>query len=90
MFESKTVYGTDGTRLERELRGQCGIERRCRGYCQRMHKFEIGPRYGSNSKGRRIFEPKIKHINITAVDTDMCQQVNQITVVEVCKPRQPA
>lgn len=90
MFESKTVYGTDGTRLERKLRGQCGLERRFRGYCQRLHKFAIGARDGGNSLGRRILDPEIKHVNIAAVDTDMCQEINQITVVDVCKPRQPA
>jgi len=73
MFKSNTVYGIDGTRLERELRGQCSLERRSCGYCQRLHKFETGARYGGNSKGRRIFEPKIKHVNMTSVDTNMCQ-----------------
>ena len=90
MFKSNTVYPTDGTCLERELRGQCSLERRCCGNYQRMHQFEISARHAGNSSGRRLFEAKIKHVNIPAVDTDMCQEVNQITVVEVCKPRQPA
>jgi hypothetical protein len=42
-------YGTDGTRLERELRGQYSLERRSCGYCQRMHKFDTSARYGGNS-----------------------------------------
>ena len=90
MFKSNTVYGTGGTLLERELRSQFSLERRYCRYRQRLHPFEIGARDVGNSYGRRLFEPEIKHVNIPAVDADMCQQVNQITMVEVCKPRQPA
>ena len=73
MFKSNTVYGTDGTLLERELRGQFGLESSYCRYLQRMHPFEIGARHGGNSYGRRLFEPEIKHVNIPAVDADMCQ-----------------
>ena len=56
MFKSNTVYGTDGTRLERELRGQYSLERRSCGYCQRMHKFDTGARYGALSQILLEFE----------------------------------
>ena len=73
MFKCHTVYGTDGTLLERELRGQFSLEWGYCRYCQRLHQFEIGARYVGNSYGHRLFEPEIKRVNIPAIDADMCQ-----------------